>query len=186
MEQILELDYRLFYWINSRLNNGFLDSIMPIWRSKSFWLPLYVFLIYLLYNIFRNRMMYVVFSIVLLVGISDGMSSHLIKKNIKRTRPCNTEIIKDNMHLLVPCGSGYSFTSSHATNHFSLAMYLFVLLSPGYRLVRWALLFWAASIAFGQVYVGVHFPIDVLAGSLLGILIGWFVGRWTKKLTIRG
>ncbi len=181
MEQILEWDYTLFRIVNQGFQNAFFDWIMPLWRSKFFWYPLYVFLIYFLVGVLKNDVWKVLIAVALLIFVSDGLSSHLIKKNIKRLRPCRTEIIKNDAHVLVPCSTGYSFTSSHATNHFALAMFLFVLLGPAYRPLRWMLLIWAGSIAFGQVYVGVHFPLDVLVGTLLGLLVGRVMGNLTKK-----
>ena len=76
------------------------------------------------------------------------------------------------MELRVHCGGGYSFTSSHATNHFALATFLVIILGPFFKWIRIPIFLWAASIAFGQVYVGVHYPLDVLAGSIVGILLG--------------
>ena len=181
MEQILEWDYQIFDLINNKFQNGFLDLVLPLWRSKYIWFPLYVFLVFFLADIFKKKIWYVLIGVAVLVTVSDTMSSQIIKKSIKRSRPCRTEIIKEQVHLLVPCSTGYSFTSSHATNHFALAMFLFVLLSPTYRALRRGMLFWAASISFGQVYVGVHFPIDVTVGAALGSLIGWLIGHIIKK-----
>ncbi len=106
------------------------------------------------------------------VAVSDTTSSKLIKKSVQRIRPCNDANIKSEVQLLVTCGSGYSFTSSHATNHFAVATFLILTLFRRFRWAKFALVSWAASIAYGQVYVGVHYPLDVLAGSFLGIIIG--------------
>ncbi|MEY2901476.1 MAG: hypothetical protein RLY89_582, partial [Bacteroidota bacterium] len=78
------------------------------------------------------------------------------------------------VRLLLPnCGSGYSFTSSHATNHFAFAVFIFITMGQVLGKWKWAFLFWAGSVAYAQVYVGVHYPIDVLVGGLLGTLIGF-------------
>ena len=93
-------------------------------------------------------------------------------------RPCNDIIFQDTVELRVDCGGGYSFTSSHATNHFALAMFIIFTLGKKNRWIRWGLILWAGSIAYAQVYVGVHYPLDVFIGSLLGILIGTFVASF--------
>lgn len=177
MSELLQLDHTLFHLINSEWHWPLLDSIMPYWRDKKFWIPLYVILtIFLLYR-FRLKGLYLILAAMLTAGIADATSSHLIKKTVKRLRPCNDPDLKEDVVLLAGCGSGYSFTSSHATNHFALAMFLVLTLGRKYRWIRWPLLLWAASIAYGQVYVGVHFPVDVLIGSLLGILIGFLMSK---------
>ena len=78
----------------------------------------------------------------------------------------------------VPCGSGYSFTSSHASNHFALSTFLFLALASWPLWVRSLLMLWALNVAIAQVYVGVHYPFDVLMGSLTGMVIGWAVYRY--------
>ncbi|MBT8218336.1 MAG: phosphatase PAP2 family protein [Bacteroidia bacterium] len=124
---------------------------------------------------FRKQGLAMVIAVVLTAGASDYISSRVVKNNVQRIRPCNDNNVKYQMILRVPCGSGYSFTSSHATNHFAVASILVMLLSRIWGWVRWPLYLWAASIAFAQVYVGVHYPLDVIFGALLGFGIAKFV-----------
>jgi undecaprenyl-diphosphatase len=93
----------------------------------------------------------------------------LIKKAVERERPCQVDNL--NAKSRIHCGQGYSFPSSHATNHFGIAMFLFLLFSI--FSYRYLLFFWAGLISVSQVYVGVHYPSDILAGALLGLLIGF-------------
>ena len=107
------------------------------------------------------------------VGTADFTSSKIVKPLVERVRPCNDTNLPFGVRELVKCGGGYSFTSSHATNHFAIATFLSLIL--GFlrkKWITWTLLAWAASIAYGQVYVGVHYPLDVIAGAALGSLIG--------------
>lgn len=117
--------------------------------------------------------------IVLTVGTADGVSSHLIKKNVKRIRPCNTEELYTIPR--VRCGSGYSFTSSHAANHFGLSVFLILAVAKR-RSVKVLLLFWAFMVSFSQIYVGVHYPLDVIAGGILGAFIAYVFWILYKKL----
>ena len=172
MSELIQFDEQLFHFINSGLSNSFFDAIMPYWRSKYLWVPLYIFIISFLIINFKKVGIFVLMGLFLTIGISDFVSSNVIKKSVKRDRPCNTTHIANNMELRVHCCGGYSFTSSHATNHFALATFLAMVLGPFFRWIRIPLFIWAASIAFGQVYVGVHYPLDILAGSIVGILIG--------------
>jgi undecaprenyl-diphosphatase len=116
-----------------------------------------------------------------MVGVSDIVSSRIVKKNIQRIRPCNDSEISGKVKLLVRCGSGYSFTSSHASNHFAAAIFLFFTYFYKDNKIKWALIAWAASIGFGQIYVGVHYPFDVLCGAILGSAIGYLGYRIVKK-----
>ncbi|MFN7117198.1 MAG: phosphatase PAP2 family protein [Saprospiraceae bacterium] len=183
MENLLQLDEQLFYLINNGWQNPFLDAIMPIWREKSTWIPLYVLLAGFIFYRFRIKGLFLVMALGLLVGISDNVSSQLIKKNVRRIRPCNDGTV-ENVHLIISCGSGYSFPSTHAVNHFVVATFLSVTLGQFYKKIRLPLLLWAASIALGQVYVGVHYPLDILCGALLGIVLGYIGAKlylqWDK------
>lgn len=105
-------------------------------------------------------------------AIADSTSSSLIKPEVMRIRPCNDVVFKDQIKLRVRCGSGYSFPSSHATNHFALGMFLLVIFYKRWKPIIWLSLGWAASISYAQIYVGVHYPIDILAGAILGSIIG--------------
>lgn len=177
METILQLDYTMFEWINQDLQNGFLDWLMPWWRSKETWLFFYVALILFFIIKYRLKGFYLVVFLAIGVGVSDMISSKAIKKTVQRSRPCKHQKTNETARVLVSCGSGYSFTSSHATNHFCLAVLLILTICRRFKYLKVPLLLWAFSIAIGQVYVGVHFPMDILAGALLGSAIAWGLSK---------
>jgi membrane-associated phospholipid phosphatase len=178
MEQLLTYDRQLFRIINSKWSNAFFDWLMPWLRNSNVWLPLYLFLLLFgLINYKKTGWWWVIFGACTVI-LTDFISSKLIKELIIRTRPCNDPSLADYIHVLV----GYrpqssSFVSSHAANHFGMAMYFYSTLRK--TVGQWSLLFffWAFSIAFAQVYVGVHFPLDVTCGALIGILIGYLSGK---------
>ena len=120
-------------------------------------------------------------ALIMTVVFADSISSKLIKKTVKRTRPCHIEHLhpQEKVH----CSNGYSFTSSHAANHFAMGSFLFLLLSM--TKWRWVFLGWATVIGFAQIYVGVHFPIDVVVGSIVGCVIGISVHYLYSKLYIK-
>ncbi len=170
---MLQFDQNIFFFINHYLHFGALNTLMPYWRSMFFWFPAYIFFIsFLLYNFGKKGAIYLL-ALSLTVGVADTLSSKIIKNIVKRDRPCNDVKLKNHVKLLVPCGSGYSFPSSHATNHFALAVFVVFTFVGKRRWLKWSLIAWAASIGFGQIYVGVHYPTDVLFGSFLGCVIGW-------------
>lgn len=177
MTELLLWDTQLFQLINHTWTNSLFDFILPILRNKYTWFPFYIFLLaYIFLNHVKNSA-YLIVAIALSVGIADATSSHLIKKTVKRLRPCKVLQQPNDMTLRVRCGSGYSFPSSHAANHFSMAVILILLFGKDYKWLKYCLLLWAFSIAYAQVYVGVHYPIDICIGALLGAAIAFTIGR---------
>ena len=154
------------------MSSDVLDYLLVPIRYQLFWIPLYVFIItFLIFNIQKYRWFSIVF-ILATIGMADIASSHIIKPLIERPRPCHETSGLENVMLRVRCGSGYSFTSSHATNHFATATILFLFFGGRKRTWLYLLFVWAAAISIAQVYVGVHYPIDIFGGSLLGFSIG--------------
>lgn len=182
MINLLQFDEQLFHIINNDWHNAFLDAIMPAWREKKTWIPLYVMIAAFSIIKFKIKGLYFIIAVALTVGIADNVSSQLIKKNVKRIRPCNDATLQEDVRLLVSCGSGYSFTSSHATNHFAVATFISMTLGQFYRKIRLPFFLWAATIAFGQVYVGVHYPLDIVCGALLGSFIAFILAKIYLRL----
>ncbi len=160
---IIQLDTNLFILLNVKVQNGFLDFLMPILTNLNYWrIPLALMVIAL--AIFGKRRGRLAIAL-LIVGIafSDQVCNSLIKPLVGRIRPCN---VLENVHLLVNCTKSFSFPSSHATNMFTGTLIL------SYVYPRWkiALLFIAALVAYSRIYVGVHYPLDVAGGTVLGII----------------
>jgi undecaprenyl-diphosphatase len=177
LETVMYLDYIVWGYLNVRWHNGFMDVIMPFLRNQWFWAPLYLFLLLFMPRRFgRNGWIWC--SVFLITfGISDQLSATLLKPLFGRIRPCNDPYFSGIVHIIVPCGGGKSFPSSHAANHFSLAVFSAISLR---HLARWVwplALAWAIVVSYSQVYVGVHYPLDVLCGGLLGAVVGWGTGN---------
>lgn len=184
LQTILEWDSWLFLKINTVFTHPLLDKIFPLWRDSELWVPFYLFLIVLaIVNFGKKAWSWILFAIIN-VALTDQASSSLIKNWFARIRPCNEELLVGKMRLLLEhCSGGFSFTSSHATNHFGFAMFVF--LTTRHLFGKWGkwLFVWAATISYGQVYVGVHYPIDILFGALLGSGIGALTaGYYNRKI----
>ena len=181
-QQLNQWDTELFLQINTRWTNGFLDSVFPWWRDANTWIPLYLFLIvFALMNFKQKALPWILFAVITVV-LTDQVSSTLLKNWVARPRPCQEGALLGQMRLLLSgCSGGYSFTSSHATNHFGFAMFVYLTMRP--ILKKWGKVFfiWAATISYGQVYVGVHYPIDVLCGGLLGCGLGYVTASFFNK-----
>lgn len=177
LDALLQLDEWLLHLLNVSVQHPLLDEVMPWWRDKKTWIPLYLCLAgFALYR-FRLKGLYFILGVALSVGVADTVSSKIMKPSFERLRPCNNSELSFEVVQRGGCGQGYSFTSSHATNHFAIAWFISLTLGACYRWLRWPLLLWAGSIAYGQVYMGVHYPFDVLVGGLIGSLIGYGLGK---------
>ncbi|HIA35274.1 MAG TPA: phosphatase PAP2 family protein [Flavobacteriales bacterium] len=167
---LVSFDTWLFLLLNS-LHLEALDPIMVIISGKFTWIPLYVILLLLVIKKHQIKSMLIVVPfIVLLITSSDQISVHLFKNLFERLRPCHNPDLDDFIHLLGNCGGKYGFLSSHASNTFALATFLILLMKQ--RAYLYALIFWAGLVSYSRIYLGVHYPADILAGACLGILIG--------------
>lgn len=167
---LASVDLSLFYFINTTLSNAVFDFIMPAltdWNQS--WIGISVFggcyLLFLWKGGRKGRIVGLL--MIVMIICTDQLSSHVLKPLIARPRPCheiNGIAVVDHVRLLVTCGSGYSYPSSHAVNNFGLA----VLLGYYYRRWKWLFLVYAFLMALSRVVVGVHFPSDVAGGGIIG------------------
>lgn len=124
LELLLQWDEKLFLLINTQWYNACLDTVLVYWRTKTTWIPLYILLLLVIGKDRGWKTIWVLIVLGLTIALADHISSEWIKKAVERVRPCNNTQLSD-VRTLVACGSGFSFTSSHATNHFAVTMQLF-------------------------------------------------------------
>lgn len=171
---IWDWDRSLFVSLNNAGESAsFLDSTMLAISGTALWIPLYLFLIYLLFrHKGLNGMLIGLAWVVVLILICDQGSVHLFKEVFERLRPCHEPLLEGQVRLVKShCGGQFGFVSSHATNTFGLAVFVGTLLK---REVRWllpALLLWAALVSYSRIWLGVHYPLDLLGGAVLGTLV---------------
>lgn len=165
IEWLGHIDRALFLFINARLANPVTDVTMPIVTSDHFLRALYVFALILILWRGAARLRWTVLVSVFVLILTDQTASHLLKPWIGRMRPCH---VLDGINLLVGCGGGKAMPSSHAANAFGQA----VLFGWLYRPVRWWLVGFAVVVALSRVFVGVHYPGDILVGAFVGSVIG--------------
>jgi len=178
---MLKFDYGLFHNINQQWTNHFFDTIFLIGRESEFWYPFYLFLLVFSILNFSKKGLWWCLGFILTVTLSDIISSHIIKEVIFRPRPCADPNIGPYVRFIAKyCPVSSSFTSSHACNHFAMAMFIFFTFKHTSK--WWRLVFlWAALISYAQVYVGVHYPSDVFCGAIVGSLIGYYMSKFFTK-----
>lgn len=183
MKNLIDFDKWLFVKINRDGANSLFDAIMPFFRQTYFWFPFYLLILTFVISNFKSKAFTWILSIGIATGLCDVISSRFFKPMVGRIRPCNDPELSANLHMLAGyCGGNGSFTSSHAANHFGMAVFLFLTLKHLFG--NWCYLFfvWAATVCYAQVYVGVHFPLDVLGGALLGSILGYIAAMiWLRK-----
>jgi membrane-associated phospholipid phosphatase len=172
IESLQQFDVALFLKIHRGLANPFFDWLLPLMRNRYFWAPLYLFIVVFSFIEYKKKGWYIIGMLLATFAMGDLIVSRIIKPLVTRVRPCNELSLADMIIHRVPCGSGYSFPSAHATNHFAIAVFLICIFYDKWKPVLPIGLLWAFIISFSQIYVGVHYPIDTMVGALLGTAIG--------------
>lgn len=181
MEQLLDLDKKLFLLFNG-YHTLWLDQVMYHMSNTYFWLPLHGLLLYLTYISFKKYSWVPLASVALAIGLANTITSEIMKPIFLRLRPSHDPGLKDMVHIVNNYKGGlYGFASSHAANTFALAVFFFLLFETKYRYA--SLLFvWAAIVTYTRVYLGVHYPGDVLIGGAIGMICGWLCFLATKRI----
>ena len=182
METLKYWDTQLFLLLNGK-HNGFWDFVM-FWASeKLIWIPLYLFFVFLVYRYYKRKTIWVLLATVVVIAMSDLVSVHLFKNVFMRLRPCHEPQLEGLVHLVKDkCGGQFGFISSHATNHFAIASFLSMLLGNKIKYFTFLILLWAGIISYSRIYLGVHYPGDVLGGVIIGSVIGLVVGFGTTMI----
>jgi undecaprenyl-diphosphatase len=167
------VDQQFFLFLNS-INSPFWDKIMHAISGRVIWAPLYLAILICLGIKYKRKFIIILLFIILAVALADQLSVQLFKNLVQRLRPCHEPALNGLIHLVNgECGGLYGFVSSHATNSFNIA-----LLSLLFFRKRWftiSIILWALIIGYSRIYLGVHYPGDVICGSILGTLIGWSI-----------
>ena len=185
LDHLINLDTQLFIFLNN-LGTDFWD---PFWLRMSeigIWIPLYLVLLGLVYYLFHWKTALLITGFIALnVIATDQGSVRLFKNQFERLRPCHVEELQDQIRLVKgSCGGQYGFVSSHASNTFGLAFFLGLLFRKKWPWLYYALLIWASLVAYSRVYLGVHYPGDILFGAIYGTLCGTLLfvlmDRWQE------
>ena len=172
---MINFDTDLFLFLNG-LHADWLDPVMTFISGKLTWTPFYLILLYLVIKNYKKQSVLIILGIILLIVCSDQVSSGIFKPLFERPRPCHNEAIKDLVYLPDGhCGGAYGFISSHACNVFALAVFMTNILKRYYRKIGWVMFVWAPLVAYSRIYMGVHYPGDVIVGAAVGAIIGWLM-----------
>lgn len=168
MEQILELDRKLFLELHNGFRDPLLDQVMMFLSTTYAWIPLHLLLLYLLFRRYGKQTWVWLFAIVLTVVLADQISSAVMKPIFERLRPSHEPSLIGQVHIVNQYRGGkFGFASSHAANTFGVAMLLWLVLR-NHRPWIGLLFLWAILVSFTRIYLGVHYPGDILGGFAVG------------------
>ena len=181
IETINYWDEKAFLWLNS----FYLEALDPVALQLTqtiTWIPLYVLLLYLIYRIDPKNTLWILGGVMLTILLADQVSSGLMKPYFVRLRPCHDPRWEGMMHVYGRCGGLYGFVSSHAANTFGLATFLTLKLGKKQKAIAWLFLY-ALVVSYTRIYLGVHYPLDLFFGALVGVLAAFF--SWLCVVVIK-
>ncbi|WP_213196105.1 phosphatase PAP2 family protein [Cloacibacterium caeni] len=180
MEEIILEDKQAMIFLNN-LGSSTFDPFWILVSEKWFWIPLYVIFLYFLYKNFNKKsLFYILLFIALGITASDQIAN-IFKFGFERLRPCHDTSLEGLLRE-VKCGGKFGFYSAHSSNSFFVATYLTILLGKKIKQLPYFLFVWAAIVAYSRVYLGMHFPGDIIIGAIMGILLALFFGTLAKKV----
>lgn len=190
MEKLLQFDTELFLFFNG-LHAPWADRFVYLLSQIWFWIPLYLLVIFLIFKFYRKKGWMVLLVFVLAITLSD-QTCNLLKNSVQRLRPSHTEAIATDIHLVQKpdgnryFGGRYGFPSAHSANSMSLAFLIIFFLSKGKKWVAVAAIAWSLLMAYTRLYLGVHYPLDILCGFVLGscyaILMFLIYKKWMSQV----
>ncbi len=171
LEKIIQLDTKLLIYLNG-MGTETWDGFWMLVTNKFSSIPIYLLVLFFLYKYYGlKKTLFALLFVAVIIAISD-QTANLFKYGFERLRPCHNENIKDVIRVVkTSCGGKYSFFSAHASTSMAIATFCLLLLRKQLNYFSYFLLIWALAVGYSRVYIGVHFPVDVLFGFALGATI---------------
>ena len=180
MEEIILEDKQAMIFLNN-LGSSTFDPFWILVSEKWFWIPLYVIFLYFLYKNFNKKSLFYILLFVALGITASDQIANIFKFGFERLRPCHDPSLEGLLRE-VKCGGKFGFYSAHSSNSFFVATYLTMLLGKKIKQLPYFLFVWATIVAYSRVYLGMHFPGDIIVGAIMGILLALFFGTLAKKV----
>ncbi|MDR9399890.1 MAG: phosphatase PAP2 family protein [Psychroflexus sp.] len=181
LEQIKEIDQNLLLYLN-KLGVPAWDEFWLIATEKWTSLPLYIILAVLIYKALGwKKLVLSLVLIALMITITD-QSSNFSKDYFERPRPCNEDFMEAGRFIAKRCGN-FGFFSAHAASTFALTTFIILLLKSSYRYLPFIMILWASIASYSRIYIGVHYPGDIVVGIIFGFITGWLIYLIYQKMS---
>lgn len=182
MTELIKLDKALFLYLNKLGSTGW-DGFWIFLSERTYWIPFYILLLYLVYRSFGTKKTLLILLLTLLMILVTDQLTGIIKGIVQRPRPCFTPEFDGIMRGVACADRGrFGFTSAHASNHFGIALLLGLIFRTKIKWMLGFLLLWAALISYSRIYLGVHFPGDILCGAIIGLTLAYLFYLLYKKI----
>ncbi|WP_338733286.1 phosphatase PAP2 family protein [Mangrovimonas cancribranchiae] len=172
LEQILHLDTELFIYLNN-LGTKSWDAFWMFYTTKFYWIPLYAILLFFIFKEENHKMFLLTLVLIVAMVTFTDQITNVFKHGLMRPRPCHEEALQSLMRLVKPyCGGKYGYFSGHASNSMAVAVFSSLLLRRRFKNLIWIMVIWSIAMGYSRIYIGVHYPLDVLSGLTFGALSG--------------
>jgi len=172
LDQLLQYDTELFLYLNN-LGSPNWDGFWLAYTTKINWAPFYAFLLYLIYREWGKKSILLIIAVIALMIVFTDQITNLFKHGFERLRPCHVEGLIDHMRIVRKgCGGQFGFFSGHASNSMAVAIFAGLMLKKRSKYWIYFLIVWAIVMGYSRIYVGVHYPLDVLCGFIFGAISG--------------
>jgi membrane-associated phospholipid phosphatase len=180
---VQRLDEQLFVFLNS-LGSERWDRLWLFVTNKFSWIPFYMALMYLVYRHYGLRNILIIMALIVVMIVVTDQLANLFKHGFERPRPCREEHLKELIRYIAPRCGRYGYFSAHAASSMALAIFLGLLLRKTYRYLVLLLFCWASIVGFSRIYVGVHYPLDVMTGMVIGALVGFLIYKLSQRFKL--
>ena len=182
LEHLVQIDKQLLLWLNGH-HTPFFDKFMFLVSGRAEWIPLYAVILGFIIWEYRRQSVWIILAVVVMITLSDQVAN-LLKSGVQRPRPCKDPEIGHLVHLVNNyCRGAYGFVSGHAANSFALATFTSMIFRNKWVLT--GMMLWAALVSYSRIYLGVHYPGDVIGGAVTGALLAWLMAAICLRLLRR-
>lgn len=182
LEKILALDTELFVYLNG-LGSETFDGFWLLITKQTSWIPLFLFLLYLIFTkLGAKQSLYLLLFVAILIVLTD-QTANLFKNGVQRLRPCNNPEINSFIRI-VQSRSSFGYFSGHATSSMGVATFLYLIFRKDFNYF-WLLFLWPLIFAYSRIYLGLHYPLDIISGYLCGAILGFLMFKLNQKVQNR-
>ena len=182
LDKIISLDEHLFVFLNG-LGSEKYDGLWLILTKQTSWIPLFLFLLYIIFNkLGTKQTLYLLIFVAILIILTD-QTANLFKNGFQRLRPCNNPEINSFIRI-VQSRASFSFFSGHATSSMGVSTFLYLNFKKDFKYF-WLLFLWPIIFAYSRIYLGLHYPLDIICGYLCGVILGFLMFKLYQKVQER-